>query len=130
MLNRVQSTRADDQRGLLCKEDLVLPEFLKLPTDETCDSCNMTCSHSDQELLETDLHLEVAAENCREQNRTTDTRSPSPETVCLSLIEDINPLSETSYSKDTTPTGTISKVSLESTVVDGKSQTEDNNCAM
>ncbi|XP_040200388.1 regulator of G-protein signaling 14 isoform X2 [Rana temporaria] len=130
MLNRVQSTRADDQRGLLCKEDLVLPEFLKLPTDETCDSCNMTCSHSDQELLETDLHLEVAAENCREQNRTTDTRSPSPETVCLSLIEDINPLSETSYSKDTTPTGTISDVSLESTVVDGKSQTEDNNCAM
>ncbi|CAI9578720.1 unnamed protein product, partial [Staurois parvus] len=100
MLNRVQSTRADDQRGLLCKEDLVLPEFLKLPTDEPCDSCNTTCSYSDPELLQTDLYLEVTTENCREQDHTTDTRSPSPETVCLSLIEDtINPLSEISDSK-------------------------------
>ncbi|XP_074068349.1 regulator of G-protein signaling 14 isoform X2 [Macrotis lagotis] len=34
LLNRVQSSRADDQRGLLRKEDLVLPEFLQLPTQE------------------------------------------------------------------------------------------------
>uniref|UniRef100_A0A8I3RVQ0 Regulator of G protein signaling 14 n=2 Tax=Canis lupus familiaris TaxID=9615 RepID=A0A8I3RVQ0_CANLF len=31
LLNRVQSSGAHDQRGLLCKEDLVLPEFLQLP---------------------------------------------------------------------------------------------------
>uniref|UniRef100_A0A2R8M4Q1 Regulator of G protein signaling 14 n=1 Tax=Callithrix jacchus TaxID=9483 RepID=A0A2R8M4Q1_CALJA len=32
LLNRVQSSGAHDQRGLLRKEDLVLPEFLQLPT--------------------------------------------------------------------------------------------------
>ncbi|XP_006158928.1 regulator of G-protein signaling 14 [Tupaia chinensis] len=31
LLNRVQSSGAQDQRGLLRKEDLVLPEFLQLP---------------------------------------------------------------------------------------------------
>ncbi|XP_058533551.1 regulator of G-protein signaling 14 isoform X2 [Ochotona princeps] len=31
LLNRVQSSGAHDQRGLLRKEDLVLPEFLQLP---------------------------------------------------------------------------------------------------
>ncbi|KGL87173.1 Regulator of G-protein signaling 14, partial [Charadrius vociferus] len=30
-LNRAQSCRANDQRGLLSKEDLVLPDFLQLP---------------------------------------------------------------------------------------------------
>ncbi|XP_036606926.1 regulator of G-protein signaling 14 [Trichosurus vulpecula] len=34
LLNRVQSSRADDQRGLLRKEDLVLPDFLQLPAQE------------------------------------------------------------------------------------------------
>uniref|UniRef100_A0A7N9IB40 Regulator of G-protein signaling 14 n=1 Tax=Macaca fascicularis TaxID=9541 RepID=A0A7N9IB40_MACFA len=32
LLNRVQSSGAHDQRGLLRKEDLILPEFLQLPT--------------------------------------------------------------------------------------------------
>ncbi|XP_018407889.1 PREDICTED: regulator of G-protein signaling 14 [Nanorana parkeri] len=141
MLNRVQSTRADNQRGLLCKEDLVLPEFLKLPTDETCDSCHLTSFYSDAEVLQTDLHLEGSAENCREQNRTTDSRSTSPETVCLSLIEDtIPPLSEASGRNDTTPTVTIptvttptvtiSDLSLESAVMDDKPHTEENDSAM
>lgn len=31
LLNRVQSSGAHDQRGVLRKEDLVLPEFLQLP---------------------------------------------------------------------------------------------------
>ncbi|KFW87563.1 Regulator of G-protein signaling 14, partial [Manacus vitellinus] len=31
LLNRAQSCRANDQRGLLSKEDLVLPDFLQLP---------------------------------------------------------------------------------------------------
>ncbi|XP_034491786.2 regulator of G-protein signaling 12 isoform X1 [Marmota flaviventris] len=32
LISKAQSNRADDQRGLLRKEDLVLPEFLRLPT--------------------------------------------------------------------------------------------------
>ncbi|XP_009892055.1 PREDICTED: regulator of G-protein signaling 14 [Charadrius vociferus] len=37
-LNRAQSCRANDQRGLLSKEDLVLPDFLQLPRqgDSAC----------------------------------------------------------------------------------------------
>ncbi|XP_035874176.1 regulator of G-protein signaling 12 isoform X2 [Phyllostomus discolor] len=31
LISKAQSSRADDQRGLLRKEDLVLPEFLRLP---------------------------------------------------------------------------------------------------
>ena len=31
LISKAQSNRADDQRGLLRKEDLVLPEFLRLP---------------------------------------------------------------------------------------------------
>ncbi|KAI4879716.1 hypothetical protein NFI96_013870 [Prochilodus magdalenae] len=33
LLSRAQSSRADDQRGLLRKEDLVLPDFLRLDND-------------------------------------------------------------------------------------------------
>lgn len=135
MLNRVQSTRADDQRGLLCKEFLVLPEFLKRP-DEICDDCQATCPYNDTELLQVDLHSEVATENCREQSCTTNDRSPSPETVCLSLLEEtMNPLLQIRSNNDTmatetTPTVTISDLSMESTVINDKPHTEDNACAM
>ncbi|NWI15851.1 RGS14 protein, partial [Crypturellus soui] len=39
LLNRAQSCRANDQRGLLSKEDLVLPDFLQLPAhgDGACE---------------------------------------------------------------------------------------------
>ncbi|KAJ7316602.1 hypothetical protein JRQ81_002764 [Phrynocephalus forsythii] len=38
LLNRVQSTRVNDQRGLLSKENLVLPDFLQVPEqDDICD---------------------------------------------------------------------------------------------
>ncbi|NWX56052.1 RGS14 protein, partial [Promerops cafer] len=39
LLNRAQSCRANDQRGLLSKEDLVLPDFLQLPArdDSACE---------------------------------------------------------------------------------------------
>ncbi|NXP44576.1 RGS14 protein, partial [Heliornis fulica] len=42
LLNRAQSCRANDQRGLLSKEDLVLPDFLQLPEqgDSTCKGTN------------------------------------------------------------------------------------------
>ncbi|KAH0629946.1 hypothetical protein JD844_012440 [Phrynosoma platyrhinos] len=34
LLNRVQSTRVNDQRGLLSKEHLVLPDFLQMPEQQ------------------------------------------------------------------------------------------------
>lgn len=34
LLNRAQWCSADDQRGLLRKEDLILPNFLQLPLEE------------------------------------------------------------------------------------------------
>ncbi|NXU59964.1 RGS14 protein, partial [Turnix velox] len=43
LLNRAQSCRANDQRGLLSKEDLVLPDFLQLPKKE-----NSACEGSDE----------------------------------------------------------------------------------
>uniref|UniRef100_A0A671W7D0 Regulator of G protein signaling 12a n=1 Tax=Sparus aurata TaxID=8175 RepID=A0A671W7D0_SPAAU len=39
LLSRAQSTRANDQRGLLNKEDLVLPDFLRItPPDHPCST--------------------------------------------------------------------------------------------
>ncbi|XP_030314903.1 regulator of G-protein signaling 14 isoform X3 [Calypte anna] len=43
LLNRAQSCRANDQRGLLSKEDLVLPDFLQLPGQD-----NSACEGSDK----------------------------------------------------------------------------------
>ncbi|KAM4564348.1 regulator of G-protein signaling 12 [Fundulus diaphanus] len=46
LLTRAQSARANDQRGLLSKEDLVLPDFLRLtpPTSSCSASSNLACS--------------------------------------------------------------------------------------
>ncbi|XP_056156477.1 LOW QUALITY PROTEIN: regulator of G-protein signaling 12 [Lampris incognitus] len=46
LLSRAQSTRANDQRGLLSKEDLVLPDFLRLapPTSSYSASTDLACS--------------------------------------------------------------------------------------
>ncbi|XP_072729446.1 LOW QUALITY PROTEIN: regulator of G-protein signaling 14 [Ciconia boyciana] len=46
LLNRAQSCRANDQRGLLSKEDLVLPDFLQLPgqDDSTCEGSDQPCA--------------------------------------------------------------------------------------
>ncbi|NXC37223.1 RGS14 protein, partial [Campylorhamphus procurvoides] len=46
LLNRAQSCRANDQRGLLSKEDLVLPDFLQLPVrdDSACEESNQPCA--------------------------------------------------------------------------------------
>ncbi|XP_064017928.1 regulator of G-protein signaling 14 [Pogoniulus pusillus] len=52
LLNRAQSCRANDQRGLLSKEDLVLPDFLQLPeqADSTCESSDQShASHPGSE---------------------------------------------------------------------------------
>uniref|UniRef100_A0A3Q0RYZ5 Regulator of G protein signaling 12a n=1 Tax=Amphilophus citrinellus TaxID=61819 RepID=A0A3Q0RYZ5_AMPCI len=48
LLSRAQSTRANDQRGLLNKDDLVLPDFLRLtpPTSSVSVSSDLACSTS------------------------------------------------------------------------------------
>lgn len=38
MLSRAQCSRVDDQRGLLTKEQLEVPLFLKLPSDQRQDA--------------------------------------------------------------------------------------------
>lgn len=50
LLSRAQSTRANDQRGLLSKEDLVLPDFLRLtpPTSSCSISSDLACSTPDR----------------------------------------------------------------------------------
>ncbi|KAM9311650.1 regulator of G-protein signaling 14 [Gastrophryne carolinensis] len=88
ILNRVQCSRADDQRGLLSKEDLVLPEFLRLPTDETCDHCQMTFAGKAPTLLETyPSGPDASPENCSEQTPSKDTKPSSSETPCLPQID-------------------------------------------
>ncbi|KAM9836344.1 regulator of G-protein signaling 12-like isoform 2-T2 [Aulostomus maculatus] len=49
LLSRAQSARANDQRGLLSKEDLVLPDFLRLapPTSSCSASSDLACSTPD-----------------------------------------------------------------------------------
>ncbi|XP_071391866.1 regulator of G-protein signaling 12 [Centroberyx affinis] len=49
LLSRAQSSRANDQRGLLSKEDLVLPDFLRLgpPTSSCSVSSDLACSTPD-----------------------------------------------------------------------------------
>ncbi|XP_066242930.1 regulator of G-protein signaling 12 isoform X1 [Saccopteryx leptura] len=51
LISKAQSNRADDQRGLLRKEDLVLPEFLRLPpgTAEPGLPGKVTAPHHGQE---------------------------------------------------------------------------------
>ncbi|XP_034757278.1 regulator of G-protein signaling 12 isoform X2 [Etheostoma cragini] len=50
LLSRAQSTRANDQRGLLNKDDLVLPEFLRLtPPSSSCSvTSDLACSTPDR----------------------------------------------------------------------------------
>ncbi|XP_061664360.1 regulator of G-protein signaling 12 isoform X2 [Syngnathoides biaculeatus] len=47
LLSRAQSTRANDQRGLLTKEDLVLPDFLRLVPLAASGSSVPACSTPD-----------------------------------------------------------------------------------
>ncbi|KAG8439326.1 hypothetical protein GDO86_005521 [Hymenochirus boettgeri] len=76
LLNKAQCSRADDQRGLLCKEDLVLPEFLKLPKDDTCNKCySLDNSREIKKNLPCNLdHLQAPEYSC-EQGCSTNTIS-------------------------------------------------------
>ncbi|XP_020646034.3 regulator of G-protein signaling 14 isoform X1 [Pogona vitticeps] len=49
LLNRVQNTRVNDQRGLLSKEDLVLPDFLQVPEQSGISCPDHSSPSLDQE---------------------------------------------------------------------------------
>ncbi|KAM5340480.1 regulator of G-protein signaling 12 isoform 2-T2 [Glossophaga mutica] len=53
LISKAQSNRADDQRGLLRKEDLVLPEFLRLPPGAPAPGlpCGATATSPGQETV-------------------------------------------------------------------------------
>ncbi|XP_053573050.1 regulator of G-protein signaling 14 isoform X2 [Bombina bombina] len=84
LLNRVQSSRADDQRGLLTKEVLVLPDFLRLPADDECGNCHGCSLNFSTDVLKTSLaHVDMGqpSTNCNE-NKTTNISSPTENTFC------------------------------------------------
>ncbi|XP_018111611.1 regulator of G-protein signaling 14 [Xenopus laevis] len=86
LLNKVQSTRADDQRGLLCKEDLVLPEFLKLPTDKDCCHCSMASADESPVITANAPHcldLSQASQSGCEHNSSTNSISSRFKKDCL-----------------------------------------------
>uniref|UniRef100_A0A8C5MY40 Regulator of G protein signaling 14 n=1 Tax=Leptobrachium leishanense TaxID=445787 RepID=A0A8C5MY40_9ANUR len=53
LLNRVQNSRAEDQRGLLSKKDLELPDFLKLPTENQFENCHTSSVEVSKEVPKT-----------------------------------------------------------------------------
>ncbi|KAM4678525.1 regulator of G-protein signaling 14 [Discoglossus pictus] len=83
LLNRVQHSRAEDQRGLLTKEDLVLPDFLRLPIDTECGNCHGCSLNLPTQLPKTTPpHLDVSqtTTNYSEHNNSSNTRSSTSQT--------------------------------------------------
>nr|AAB92614.1 regulator of G protein signaling RGS14 [Homo sapiens] len=71
LLNRVQSSGAHDQRGLLRKEDLVLPEFLQLPAQGPAPrrpTTDQISSPAHRGILE--LHHRLSPLTATQQSRT------------------------------------------------------------
>lgn len=58
LLNRAQCCSADDQRGLLKKEHLMLPQFLQLPQEEADTNRSLEESCSSMGSLEVDSPAE------------------------------------------------------------------------
>ncbi|XP_069100583.1 regulator of G-protein signaling 14 isoform X2 [Pleurodeles waltl] len=80
LLNRVQGCRAEDQRGLLCKKDLVLPDFLQLPPKDEGDPQG----HSPEA---TDIHCISEGSGVR----TTDLESTAEDSTPRVVDSDSNP---------------------------------------
>ncbi|XP_063784064.1 regulator of G-protein signaling 14 isoform X2 [Pseudophryne corroboree] len=128
MLNRVQSSRADDQRGLLCKQHLVLPDFLKIQTEDKCDHCHMDCQDNATELPKAASSCpDVSAANYQEQIQ--DTNLPCPEGACPPYFH-THDTSNSTADKDIVPAVTISSMDSEPTVSNDQICTEDESCAL
>ncbi|XP_015268019.1 PREDICTED: regulator of G-protein signaling 14 [Gekko japonicus] len=84
LLNRVQSCRVNDQRGILSKEDLVLPDFLQLPEQ---DGVSYEIPSSSKPDLEKKCTPEapVIISHCQSQEQSETQASTSKQnTGCLS----------------------------------------------
>ncbi|XP_078508874.1 regulator of G-protein signaling 14 isoform X2 [Lissotriton helveticus] len=111
LLNRVQGCRADDQRGLLCKKDLVLPDFLQLPPKDEGDpqghspgaidtdcisegsgvrTSNLQSRPEDSSPRLTDLDCNPNSPNPRTTNSDCDLADPGSMTTNLDCSPDLN----------------------------------------
>ncbi|XP_041846573.1 regulator of G-protein signaling 14-like isoform X3 [Melanotaenia boesemani] len=70
MLTRAQCCRVDDQRGLLTKEQLEIPSFLQLPSDQqqgTDDASTTSCSTTDSRVESEDNGLTSSSAKATEK---------------------------------------------------------------
>lgn len=80
LLNRAQTCSADDQRGLLKKEDLMLPQFLQLPLEEAENNRSLEESCSSLGSLEGDSPAEQS-DTLGEGPSESQCSNPARETV-------------------------------------------------
>nr|XP_056703358.1 regulator of G-protein signaling 14 [Euleptes europaea] len=76
LLNRAQSCRVNDQRGILSKEDLVLPDFLQLPEQDGVSYEIPSSSNPDLEKTCTP-EAPIAVSQCQPQEQSETQASPS-----------------------------------------------------
>lgn len=84
LLNRAQCCSADDQRGLLKKEHLMLPQFLQVPLEEVEDtemSRSLDESCSSMSSLEMDSPAVSSPSDPLEKESESDCSNPARETV-------------------------------------------------
>lgn len=88
LLNRVQSCRVDDQRGLLSKKDLVLPDFLQLPPKDegaplghSPGATDTDCISEGSGVRTTDLGNRAEYSSSRVTDLDCNPNSPNPRTT-------------------------------------------------
>ncbi|XP_061477954.1 regulator of G-protein signaling 14 isoform X2 [Rhineura floridana] len=80
LLNRAQSCRVNDQRGLLSKKDLVLPDFLQLPEQDgvSCKTDSSSIPASEKKYTSEASNAEaVTISQCQPQEQSEPLASPS-----------------------------------------------------
>lgn len=80
LLNRAQGCSADDQRGLLKKEHLMLPQFLQLPLEEGETNRSLEESCSSMGSLEVDSPA-GQSDTLEEESSESQCSNPARETV-------------------------------------------------
>lgn len=77
MLTKAQCCRVDDQRGLLTKEQLEVPSFLQLPSDQEQDTDEPSTSTSttDDSKPETEAKASSASSSAAAADKTADSAS-------------------------------------------------------
>ncbi|XP_053112856.1 regulator of G-protein signaling 12 isoform X1 [Hemicordylus capensis] len=80
LISKVQSNRADDQRGLLRKEDLVLPEFLHLPS---CGTEPMSSTPEGSKDFSKRIAHPSVKDKCTQLGNKVDFKKPSNESSTI-----------------------------------------------